>query len=371
MGLSRNRIKTASIAVFAVSVLLYIFFFNASGELAIRSSNQVSDPILRPALIAFADAVDANTNNAKARMELGMTYEGAGMNEFAEATYKQYAIQFPDRVIGWYRLAIVQQKQGKIEEAIVSLELGAAVAPEKMDAPHWQLALWYIDNGKLAQAKEQVAIADIKRPNSMQVQIAKGRIALEEDNPELAIQIFNNSRLIASVPDGYVYQLLGRAYRANGEEEKSREAWGRGGEQKKPNWADPWTQQVVEHVIGLNAMRQEIMRYMQANNLYEVRRRIDEYFIYDKDNRVIRRIEASWNAKKGNVGVALKKFVKLIEENHTDTVSMILLAKLRMRVEQLQTKEEIAITKEILSTVLEITPGHEQAKKLLDTLPTE
>ncbi len=351
-----------------VSVVLYIFIINSYGELAIRPSKQVIDPILRPALIVFADAVDANTNDAKARMELGMTYEGAGINEFAEATYKQYATQFPDRVIGWYRLAVVQQKQGKIEEAIQSLLKGAELAGPKMDSPHWQLAFWYIELGDFENAAKQADLADLKKPNSMQVQIAKGRIALGQNNPELAIEILNNNQLIASIPDGYVYQLLGRAYRANGDEDKSREAWSRAG-QSKPNWPDPWTAIVVKHVVGLTAMRQQIMKFIRAKDSLSARKLINEYFTYDKENRVVRRLDAKCNSLNGKFAMAMNKYNVLISEDKTDVASRVLLAKLRMHLKQFQSEEEIAITKEILLKVIEISPDHVQAKILIESLP--
>jgi hypothetical protein len=127
----------------------------------------------------------------------------------------------------------------------------------------------------------------------------------------------------------------------------------------------------VEHVVGLNAMRQEIMNQMQLNNMPEVRRLVAEYFTYDKDNRVVRRLDASCDAKQGEVAQALMKFVTLIKEDKTDTVTMVLLAKLRMRVTQFQTPTEISITKEILTAVLEISPENKQAPVLLDALIQE
>ncbi len=362
------------IFILSVAILIYVgyvFVFVGKGEPAIRPhEGKVTDPILLPAIIKFANAVDAKPNQPKPRMELGMTYEGAGLNELAERTYKQYSEQFPERVIGWYRMAIVQERQGEINKAIQSLERAAEVAGEKMDSPHWQLAFWYIDEGNYEEAAKQVALAESKKPNTMQVKIVKGRIALAEGNPELAIEILNDTRLIAQVPDGYVYQLLGRAYRSAGNEEKSREAWSRAG-QTKPKWADPWTNIVVQHVVGLNAMRQEIMKYTRANNTRMVRKLIDEYFTYDKENRVVRRLDASCTAMEGEVGLALNKFAKLVAEDETDIASMVLLAKLRMRIPKLQTLEEKEVTKEILSAVLEISPDHPQAKILLESLQKE
>ena len=353
----------------AVVFFGYLFFFQNSGPLAIRPTN-VTDPILLPVILQYADGVDANPGQSQARMHLGMTYEGAGMNELAESTYMQFVELFPDKVIGWYRLAIVQQRQGEVKKAILSLERAVEFAGEKMDAPHWQLAFWYIDVGNLEGATKQASIANSKNPNSMQVQIANGRIALEEGNAELALEILNNNRLIEKVPDGYVYQLIGRAYRANGDEEKSREAWSRAG-QKKPNWADPWTNLVVNHIVGLNAMRQEIMKHIRENEIEAARKLIDEYFTYEKDNRVVRRLDAACDSRQGKVGKALKKFGQLISEEPTDTVTMVLLAKLRMRIPQLQNPNELAVTREILTTVLEISPDNEQVKTLLGSIPKE
>jgi tetratricopeptide (TPR) repeat protein len=300
-------------------------------------------------------------------MELGMTYEGAGLNELAEQTYAQYVELFPGQVIGWYRLAVVRHNQGKMKEAIIALEKAAEIAPARMDAPHWQLAFWYIDVGDIVKAKVQIDIADVKQPNTMQVLIAKGRIALEENKPLVAIDLLNNEKLIREVPDGYVYQLLGRAYRVMGDQERSRAAWAKAG-QKKPNWADPWTRNVVNHVVGLNALRQEIMKNMQANNLAKVRQLIDEYISYDNTNRVVRRIDASWHAKQGELALAVSKFNALMKEQASDTITAILLAKLRMKIVQFQTAEEIEVTQKMLENVLSITPDHVVAQQLLNEL---
>lgn len=372
MELANTRKWPWGVAIgIAILVCGLIFLVQISGTLAIRpKAGTVTDPILLPVIKKFADAVDAHPNQPNPRMELGMTYEGAGLNELAEATYSQYASLFPDRVIGWFRMAIVQYRMGEIEKAIQSLEYATEVAGENMDAPHWQLGFWYIDVGNFEDAEKQVAIANLKRPNSMQVQIAKGRIALATGDPELAIEILNNNRLIEQIPDGYVYQLLGRAYRAVGEEDKSREAWSRAG-QKKPVWSDPWTKNVVDHVVGLNAMRQEILKHMRANEFESARKLIDEYLAYETETLAIRRLDAACDANQGKVGSAMKKYSILLSENPKDTFTMRLIAKTRMRIKQFQSPEEIAITRAILERILILAPDDEKANELLDMLSTE
>jgi hypothetical protein len=121
--------------------------------------------------------------------------------------------------------------------------------------------------------------------------------------------------------------------------------------------------------VGLNAMRQEIMKQMRARNLLVARKLIDDYFTYDKDNRVVRRLDAKCNSLNGKFAIAMNKYNVLISEDKTDVASRVLLAKLRMRLKQFQSEEETAITKEILLKVIEISPDHVQAKILIESLP--
>jgi len=362
--------KAVFVVYIAVLIFIgYVFVFGGSGELAIRPQDgEVTDPILLPVIEKFADEVDANPSQPKPRMELGMTYEGATLNKLAEQTYQQYVKQFPERVIGWYRMAVVQQRMGELEKAIQSLSEGAKVAPPKMDAPHWQLGLWQIDAGNIEEAKKSIAVADSIHPNSMQVLIAKGRIALAENKPNLAIEILNNNRLISKVPDGYVYQLLGRAYRSAGDEEKSREAWSRAG-QSTPKWGDPWTATVVKHVAGLMALRQEIIQLVNNNNIVAAREKIKTYLSYETNNRVVRRLDAMCDLKEGKPAKAIHKWAILIKEDPKDVSSMLFLAKARMQIVQFQTEEEIAKTRAVLEEILKIDPNNAQAKQLLDLLP--
>jgi hypothetical protein len=65
----------------------------------------------------------------------------------------------------------------------------------------------------------------------------------------------------------------------------------------------------------------------------------------------------------------MKKYLVLITEDQSDVVTMVLLAKLRMNLKKFQTEEETAITKQILLKVIEISPDHEQAKILIESLP--
>ena len=83
-----------------------------SGPRAIRPvAGQVADPILLPVIENYADEVDANRGDPKIRMHLGMTYEAATLNTLAEATYLQFVKLFPNRTIGWYRLAVRSEER--------------------------------------------------------------------------------------------------------------------------------------------------------------------------------------------------------------------------------------------------------------------
>ena len=339
-----------------------------SGSRAIRPvAGQVIDPILLPVIENYADEVDANRGDPKIRMHLGMTYEAATLNTLAEATYLQFVKLFPKRAIGWYRLAVVQERQGNLDDAIFSIQRAAEISGDQMAAPHWQLALWLIDVGRIEEAKKAANLASSIKPNSLPVQIANARIAIEEGNPEIAIELLNKGDLISKIQDGYVYQLLGRAYRAIGDEEKSRLAWSRAG-QSKPKWGDPWTTNVVSHVIGLQLMRKKIKQAMRSGELVSARKLIQEYFTYEPDNILMRRFDAVCDVKQGMVNKGLQKLITLIKEDPNDTSSMMLLAKSRLNIPQLRNKAGLEVTKEILETVLAIDTENDQAKILLDDI---
>ena len=339
-----------------------------SGPRAIRPvAGQVIDPILLPVIENYADEVDANRGNPKIRMHLGMTYEAATLNTLAEATYLQFVKLFPKRAIGWYRLAVVQERQGNLDDAIFSIQRAAEISGDQMAAPHWQLALWLIDMGRIEEAKKAANLAFSIKPNSLPVQIANARIAIEEGNPEIAIELLNKGDLISKIQDGYVYQLLGRAYKAIGDEEKSRLAWSRAG-QSKPKWGDPWTTNVVSHVIGLQLMRKKIKQAMRSGELVSARKLIQEYFTYEPDNVLVRRFDAMCDVRQGSVHKGLQKLITLIQEDPNDTFSMMLLAKSRLNIPQLRNKAGLEVTKEILETVLAIDTENGQAKILLDDI---
>ena len=339
-----------------------------SGPRAIRPvAGQVADPILLPVIENYADEVDANRGDPKIRMHLGMTYEAATLNTLAEATYLQFVKLFPKRTIGWYRLAVVQERQGNLDDAIFSIQRAAEISGDQMAAPHWQLALWLIDVGRIEEAKKAANLASSIKPNSLPLQIANARIAIEEGNPEIAIELLNKGDLISKIQDGYVYQLLGRAYRAIGDEEKSRLAWSRAG-QSKPKWGDPWTTNVVSHVIGLQLMRKKIKQAMRSGELVSARKLIQEYFTYEPDNVLVRRFDAMCDVRQGSVHKGLQKLITLIKEDPNDTFSMMLLAKSRLNIPQLRNKAGLEVTKEILETVLAIDTENGQAKILLDDI---
>lgn len=360
------RSWTGRVVILVVlAVIGYSVLVTDSGPPAIRpAEGQVDDPILLPVIENYADEVDANRGDPKIRMHLGMTYEAATLNTLAEATYLQFVKLFPKRAIGWYRLAVVQERQGNLDDAIFSIQRAAEVSGDQMAAPHWQLALWLIDVGRIEEAKNEAKLASSIKPNSLPVQIANARIAIVEGNPEIAIELLNKEDLISEIQDGYVYQLLGRAYRANGEEEKSRLAWSRAG-QSKPKWGDPWTANVVSHVVGLQLMRQQIKQAMRSGELGSARKLIQEYFTYEPDNVLVRRFDAICDVRQGSVSKGLRKLATLIKEDPNDTSSMMLLAKSRLNIPQLRNEEGLEVTKEILETVLAIDTENDNAKVLL------
>jgi predicted Zn-dependent protease len=133
-------------------------------------------------------------------------------------------------------------------------------------------------------------------------------------------------------------------------------------------WGDPWTTNVVSHVIGLQLMRKKIKQAMRSGELVSARKLIQEYFTYEPDNVLVRRFDAMCDVRQGSVNKGLQKLITLIQEDPNDTFSMMLLAKSRLNIPQLRNKVGLEVTKEILETVLAIDTENGQAKILLDDI---
>jgi hypothetical protein len=112
-------------------------------------------------------------------------------------------------------------------------------------------------------------------------------------------------------------------------------------------------------------MREEIKEAMNSGELVSARKLIDEYFLYEPDNVLMRRYDAMCDIRQGYFDKGSQKLLTLIKEDQNDTSSMMLLAKSRMNNPKTRNKVDLGITKDILEAVLAINPGNNNAKKLL------
>jgi tetratricopeptide (TPR) repeat protein len=357
------------IALFAVALYaLYIFISSYIGPLAIRPGpGQVHDPLLAPLLQQYADAVDAKKGSLQERLSLGMAYEAAELYVLAEQTYGQLVELTPNEPISWYRLAVVQERQGDLHKAIASLFEASMRTPEGMASPFLQLALWYLDVGNVELAKANVNKALLILPTAPQLVIAQVRIALAENNPEDAVRLLTKNGVMQTIPNNYGWQLLGRAYRTQGKIELAREAWGRAGS-SRPRWGDPWSGEVAGYVAGLREMKQRIGSLAKEGSIEQAQKLIQEYYTYKSDDLVINRIDAMCDLRQGNFQGAMQKLATLLQNNPSDTFTKLVYAQSRMKLPLLRSNYELLKTKKLVEEVLLDQPNSSRAHLLLGNI---
>ena len=335
------------------------------GPPAIRpQSNQIQDPLLAPVLKQYADSVDARKGDPEVRLSLGMAYEAGELYEFAEQTYEQLITLVPEEPIGWYRLAVVQERQGDLYKAISSLSEASDRTPKEMAAPFWQLALWQLDIGEVEEAKTSATKASAINPKSPPLLIARVRIALAEQRPEEVIQLLTQEGAMDTIPNNFGWQLLGRAYRATGDLALAEESWSQAGT-TRPRWGDPWSGEVANHIAGLREMKQRIGLLANAGNIDQAQDVINEYKQFDASDLVVNRIDAMCDMRKGNMQKAIQKLSALCQSNPKDTFTKLVYAQARMKTTKLRTKNELLSTKKLVEEVIEVQPYSSRALLLL------
>ncbi len=181
---------------------------------------------------------------------LGMVYHAHGRLELALECYRQGLALAPDDARGRYFLALVEERLGRINDAVTDLrrvtELDAGYAPA-----HWRLGLWLLDAGDIDGARRSIERALARTPGDRAATLALARVELQAPRPERAAELIEK-HLGGEPEDGYAHFLLGRAYRqlgraADAERELAR---GRG---SQPSWRDPWTDEVDAERTGFRA----------------------------------------------------------------------------------------------------------------------
>ena len=192
---------------------------------------------------------------------LGMVYEANGVVGAAREAYIAATVVRPSDAKWWYRLAVVEARMGRPEDAVRDVRRAIEAAPGYAPA-HWRLGLWLLDANDTEGAERAFKQASALDPADPAGAVGLGRTYLQRNDNLRAVAVLERT-LAKSPGDRYAMQLLGTAYRRLGRVDEAAFALavGVGGE---PTWADPWTDEMTAFRRGFAVRLKDATQYFLA-----------------------------------------------------------------------------------------------------------
>jgi superkiller protein 3 len=192
-------------------------------------------------------AIAQNRADAVRWARLGMACEANGLVQAARSAYVQAAAIDPHDARTIYRLAVVDARVGRIDDAIAGVQRIAALTPEYAPA-HWRLGLWLLDRHDADGAERAFARALELDPDAEAAWTGLARVYLQRHQNQRAVDLLEK-RLARTPGNRYALQLLGTAYRRIGRADEAEFALAVG-VSGEPAWADPWTDEMMQFRRG-------------------------------------------------------------------------------------------------------------------------
>lgn len=184
---------------------------------------------------------------------------GAARDAYAAAT----SIQGSDAK-WWYRLAFVQARSGRADDAVRNvrraIELNPAYAPARR-----RLGLWLLDRDDTDGAERAFTRAGEIDPSDVSSAVGLARVYLQRLQHQQAVDVLE--RALANHPgDRYAMQLLGTAYRRLGRVDEAEYALAVG-TMGEPAWPDPWTDEMLQYRRGFAVRLKDATQYFVAGQM--------------------------------------------------------------------------------------------------------
>jgi tetratricopeptide (TPR) repeat protein len=220
-------------------------------------------PEVRSLVKQHLSTIAENRANASAWARFGMVCEANGLLQAARGAYAQATALDPRDARSTYRLAVVDARAGRVDEAIAEMRQAIALDPHYAPA-NWRLGLWLLDRNDTGGAERAFArVAEID-PGDASAPAGLARVYLQRNENQRAVDVLEQS--LAKRPgDRYALQLLGTAYRRLGrlDEADYALAVGMSGE---PAWADPWTDEVMQFRRGFAVLLKDATQDFLSGN---------------------------------------------------------------------------------------------------------
>lgn len=194
----------------------------------------------------------------------GMICEANGVVGAARDAYAAATSIHGAEAKWWYRLAFVQARSGRMDDAVRNLRRAIELNPTYAPA-HRRLGLWLLDRGDTAGAERAFITAGEIDSSDASSAVGLARVYLQRLQSQRAVDVLE--RALRNTPgDRYALQLLGTAYRRLGRVDEAEYALAAGltGE---PAWPDPWTDEMLQYRRGFAARLKDATQYFVAGQM--------------------------------------------------------------------------------------------------------
>lgn len=248
-----------------LAALVWFFLLRAAGPALprVESLGAVAPEVADAARQAL-DTLAEDPRDAQRWGRFGMVCEANGLVTPARDAYAAATSIDGSAAKWWYRLAFVEARTGRTDDAIQHVRRAIELNPTYAPA-HWRLGLWLLDRNDTDGAARAFAKAGELDPGEMSSAVGLARVHLQRQQPQLAVDVLE--RALANSPgDRYAMQLLGTAYRALGRVEEAQYALAVGmtGE---PAWPDPWNDEMLQFRRGFAVRLKDATQYFVAGQM--------------------------------------------------------------------------------------------------------
>ena len=214
----------------------------------------------------------------------GMACEANGLAGAARDAYTTATTLQATEPKWWFRLAAVEARLGRSEDAVRDMRRAAELAPTYAPA-YWRLGLWLLDQNQIAAAERAFNTATEIKPADRAGWIGLARVYIQRGENDRAAGLLE--RLVeAGAGEHETLQLLGTAYRRLGRVEEAAstsEAGARG----EPQGSDPWTDEMLGFRRGYAALLKDATAYIVAGQFDQALRILEQLRRQNPDDPVL------------------------------------------------------------------------------------
>ena len=212
------------------------------------------------------DSLAQDPRDASRWGRFGMICEANGIIGAARDAYAAATALQSSEPKWWYRLALVEARTGRMDEAIGDMQRATALSATYAPA-HWRLGLWLLDRDDTDGAERAFVRAREIDPHDVSAPIGLARVYLQRLQNQAAADLLE--RTLADNPgDRYAMRLLGTAYSRLGRADEAEFALAVG-ESGEPAWLDPWTDEMLQFRRGFAVRLKDATQYFVAGRMSE------------------------------------------------------------------------------------------------------